>query len=578
MKIASFVRDGQVDCGIVSRTGYQVFDSHPRLGAIAPERRLFDILAMSAQERLALGAEMAGAEVVAADRVQLLAAVPNPPLYIYDHGNAPTVWLRQMGHELREWSGFPRVPLVRIRPATALCGDGAEVLIPPRAKAAGGAELGIVIGPEAYRVSRQEAAQHIAGLVVLNDMNISGLHQDFMGEGATGGGQFSGLTFAWKAADVSAGLGPWVTTAEELKAADAARLRPQALQRYEDRHLASWVYDRTISTRLGGEIADQAMTNAYLWGAEDLISYLSRFMRLETGTVIGLAAPGWDGVWFDLPDSPGATADIAMELSEAGAMHMRLRRMQPDEEHVSPFLRSRQALGLSRQHALESRRRSSLWVLRGNYAAWDTTEGLSQTKGIVPLLYPMRSLGTGQEPLVLPPHATTLRCAVQLAGVIGPEPVYRATPETALSRIASVVPLLAVRDRSLAEAMPQPNTYEGRWAYFLGGCGDGFFQLGPARPRGEVGNLNDQTMRLSAPEVGSMTWETEEYLRPLADLVVLLSRLTTLLPGDVLSLGTAGPEMEIPPSTRVETLEASCGWGVSFAVPVDDQRESASAA
>jgi 2-keto-4-pentenoate hydratase/2-oxohepta-3-ene-1,7-dioic acid hydratase in catechol pathway len=346
------------------------------------------------------------------------------------------------------------------------------------------------------------------------------------------------------------------------------------LQRYEDRHLASWVYNRMIQTRVGGEIADQAMTSAYLWGAEDLIAYLSRFMRLRTGTVIGLAAPGWDGVSFDLPDVPGSTLDFSVELSEVGSVRTRLRRIQGDEEQVSPLLSSRQGLGLSQQVAPASRSDRSLWVLRGNYRAWDTTEGLSQTKGIVPLLYPIHSLEAGPEPLVLPPHATTLHCAVQMAGVIGPTPVYQATPETALSHIASIVPLISVRDGSLVEAVPGPNTYEARWAYFLGGCGDGFFQMGPGRPVRDVGSLRQQTMRLTAPGLGEVEWQTQHYLRPLVALVALLSRQTTLLPGDVLSLGVAGPELKIPLSSRVTALHASCSWGFPFTVTVDDQRQS----
>jgi 2-keto-4-pentenoate hydratase/2-oxohepta-3-ene-1,7-dioic acid hydratase in catechol pathway len=575
MKLASFVRNQQIDCGMVVDGGFKVFDAHPTLGAIASDQRLYMILGMSPVQRNVLRGEMAGAEVVSADQVKLLPAVPDPPMYMFAHGNCPTIWLRQLGNEPGKWRGYPQVPYPRVRPVTALCGDGAEVLVPSGARAIGGAELGIVIGREAHRVSRQEATEHIAGLVVLNDMNLIDMHEDFMTNGGSGGpGRFSGVDTASKCADGGAGLGPWVTTAEGLEAVDASELHPQAWQRYADRQLASWVYNRTILTHVGGKTADMAMANGYLWGAEDMIAYLSRFMRLRTGTVIGLAAPGWDGVWFDLADSPGATADIAVELSAAGAMRARLRRMQPEEEHTSPYLRAVEALGLRPPHEQGTRRTRSLWVLRGNHRTWDETQGLSLRPGIDPLLYPSQSLGQGVEPLLLPPHATTLRCSVHVAAVIGPTPVYRATRDSALSHLAGVVPLLSVRDMSLIEAVPNPTAYDRRGANYLSGCGDGFFRAGPLRPLSDVGNLRDQTMRLRAPGTGEMAWKTEDYLLALSDLVVFHSRITTLLPGDVLSLGAAGLEMEVSPLDRVESLEAACGWGVSFTVPVDDQRES----
>ena len=122
MRLASFVRDGRIDCGVLTEGGYRAFDGHPVVGALPPERRLFAVLAMSPDERRRLADELADAVVVAAESVTLTAAVPLCPLYIYNHANNPTVWRRQTD---RFWE-TTRLPYMRVRPFTSLAGDGAK--------------------------------------------------------------------------------------------------------------------------------------------------------------------------------------------------------------------------------------------------------------------------------------------------------------------------------------------------------------------------------------------------------------------------------------------------------------------
>jgi len=577
MKIASFVRNGRIDCGIVADGGFRSLDAHRVLGKIAPEQRLFSLLAMTPQERCVLADEVSETEMVAWEKVKLLAAVPLCPLYIYGHGNTPTIWLRQGRRDLADWREFQRVPYMRVRPFSSFSGDDTEVQVPGGTTVSGGGELGMVIGREAYRVPREQARAHIAGLVVLNDAYISGLHDEFLGETTTTVWiQDQGMATLYKAADCAASMGPWVTTSEEFEAVQSLRLHPQAIERYDEHDLAPWIYDRVMTTWVGGEMCDQSHSSAYLWGAEATVAYLSRFMRLRTGTVIGLGSAGWDGVPLRVPKTEGKTVGVSIDLSDAGTLHVQMRRMGRGNEKVSPFTVWRKSMSLNPVPPLRERPGRSFWVMRGNYRDCEVCEGVSLKMGMTPLCYPSQALGEGNEPLRLPPHAGLVQCSVQLAGVIGPDPVYRATAEQALSSLSHIVPVLGLRDTSLKEAIDQPNAYEQRAAYFLGCCGDGFFRMGPSVSLKAVGDLDEQTLSLRIPGIGEATYSTGDYLHSLAPMIAMISRLTTLLPGDVLSLGVAGPELAIPSETRAHSVEVSCSWADSFSVPIDDQRVSAS--
>jgi hypothetical protein len=68
MRLASFVREGRIDCGVLTEGGYRVFDGHPALGGMPPERRLVAVLAMSADDRRRLADELPGARAVPSRR------------------------------------------------------------------------------------------------------------------------------------------------------------------------------------------------------------------------------------------------------------------------------------------------------------------------------------------------------------------------------------------------------------------------------------------------------------------------------------------------------------------------------
>jgi hypothetical protein len=138
MKIIGFVRNSEVDFGLVAEEGgIQLFDDHAELGLIPVEVRLNRLLCMSPEERRRVCIEMAGAPTVEREAVECLAAIPQCPVYILAHGNNPTVWKRQMG---RDWE-MPRVPFMRVRSFNSYSGDGWEMPLPTGGSIQGGRSL-----------------------------------------------------------------------------------------------------------------------------------------------------------------------------------------------------------------------------------------------------------------------------------------------------------------------------------------------------------------------------------------------------------------------------------------------------
>lgn len=75
-------------------------------------------------------------------------------------------------HE-KPYQAPPRAPVLYLKPRNTLARDGEAVLVPADAtELEVGAALGIVIGRTACRVSPQQALDHVAGYLIVNDVSV----------------------------------------------------------------------------------------------------------------------------------------------------------------------------------------------------------------------------------------------------------------------------------------------------------------------------------------------------------------------------------------------------------------------
>jgi 2-keto-4-pentenoate hydratase/2-oxohepta-3-ene-1,7-dioic acid hydratase in catechol pathway len=164
---------------------------------------------------------------------------------------------------------IPKEPIFFLKAVSAICGPNDDTIIPKGSqKTDYEVELGIVIGSTARYVGVHEAARHIAGYCVVNDVS----EREFQIER---GGQWT----KGKSADTFCPIGPWLVTADAVP--DPGRLQ--------------------LWTEVNGERRQDSNTSDLIFGVDHIVSYLSHFMTLQPGDVIPTGTPSGVGLGFKPP-------------------------------------------------------------------------------------------------------------------------------------------------------------------------------------------------------------------------------------------------------------------------------------
>ncbi|WP_233831701.1 fumarylacetoacetate hydrolase family protein [Paraburkholderia sp. ZP32-5] len=149
-------------------------------------------------------------------------------------------------------------------------------------------ELAVVIGEPAYRVSREQAARHIAGYTVLNDLSARELQFDV---------NPAQTTYA-KSGDGFAPMGPWLVTPDEID-------DPRALD---------------VTLRLNGEPMQHGNTRDLLFPVDVLIEYVSQYCVLEAGDVLATGTPSGIGAFRQPPRFLQPGDALRLEVAQVGVL------------------------------------------------------------------------------------------------------------------------------------------------------------------------------------------------------------------------------------------------------------------
>jgi 2-keto-4-pentenoate hydratase/2-oxohepta-3-ene-1,7-dioic acid hydratase in catechol pathway len=165
-------------------------------------------------------------------------------------------------HAAELGSELPKEPLMFGKFATALIGDGDEIVLPPEATHVDAeAELAIVIGAPGRRLSRERAMDVVAGYLAANDVSARNLQE--------GDGQWTRA----KGFDTFCPVGPRLVPADEL---DAGNLR--------------------VVQRLNGETMQDGHTRDLIFDVPTLVAHASSVFTLAPGDLILTGTPagvGW---------------------------------------------------------------------------------------------------------------------------------------------------------------------------------------------------------------------------------------------------------------------------------------------
>jgi 2,4-didehydro-3-deoxy-L-rhamnonate hydrolase len=194
------------------------------------------------------------------------------------------IGLNYSDHALETGQEIPDEPILFTKSPNTVVGPDDTVLIPRgSAKTDWEVELGIVIGSRCrYLADEDEAAGHIAGYVLVNDVSERAFQMERGGQWSKG-----------KSAETFNPCGPWLVTPDEI---------------HDVLALGMWL-------DVNGERRQTGSTGTMIFSPTYLVHYLSQFMVLEPGDLINTGTPPGVGLGMKPPTylAPGDVMELGID-------------------------------------------------------------------------------------------------------------------------------------------------------------------------------------------------------------------------------------------------------------------------
>jgi 2-keto-4-pentenoate hydratase/2-oxohepta-3-ene-1,7-dioic acid hydratase in catechol pathway len=172
------------------------------------------------------------------------------------------VGLNYKDHAAEVKKPLPRVPLIFIKPSTSVVGPGDPILIPEGVgRVDHEAELAVVIGKRASKVSAAEAWDHIFGVTCMNDVTARELQE-----------KGTGYTHV-KGFDTFAPVGPCIVRGLDHSASEGLNVE-------------GWV---------NGTRRQASSTRQLIFPIPQLVAFISSIMTLLPGDIISTGTPSGIG-------------------------------------------------------------------------------------------------------------------------------------------------------------------------------------------------------------------------------------------------------------------------------------------
>jgi len=218
---------------------------------ISPYSSVSELLRNPQWQTIAAGAE---GPAIAVHNADYAPVVPAPTKII-------CVGLNYANHIKEMGRALPEYPTLFAKFPEALIGANDDIEVPSYAdqEVDWEGELAIVIGRTARQVSESDAADHIAGYTVANDVSMR---------------DYQNRTLQWlqgKTFERTCPIGPVLVTADEF------------------------VVGATLTTTVDGETKQLDSTGDLVFGPSALVEYVSHIVTLQAGDVILTGTPGGVG-------------------------------------------------------------------------------------------------------------------------------------------------------------------------------------------------------------------------------------------------------------------------------------------
>jgi 2-keto-4-pentenoate hydratase/2-oxohepta-3-ene-1,7-dioic acid hydratase in catechol pathway len=197
------------------------------------------------------------------------------------------IGLNYRDHAEEQGVDLPERPLLFAKWPNTLIGPGDPIVLPPiTEKVDYEAELGVVIGSRASRMSVENALEAVAGYTCVNDVSARDL-------------QFAdGQWVRGKSLDTFCPVGPRLVPASEVP-------DPQALG---------------IRAILNGQVMQHSTTANMVFGVAEIIAFVSQAITLEPGDLIATGTPAGVGVFRDPQVLLKPGDEITIEIDGVGTL------------------------------------------------------------------------------------------------------------------------------------------------------------------------------------------------------------------------------------------------------------------
>jgi len=192
------------------------------------------------------------------------------------------IGLNYSDHAAEAGMDLPAEPIVFMKATSSLSGPHDPIRLPRGSvKTDWEVELGVVIGKPAKYVSAEEALDHVAGYMVVNDVSERAFQIERGGQWTKG-----------KSCDSFGPCGPWLVTPDE--AGEIAAL--------------------DLSLSVNGARMQQGSAANMIFSVAQIISYLSQMMTLHPGDIIATGTPAGVGMGMVPPRflKPGDVVELSI--------------------------------------------------------------------------------------------------------------------------------------------------------------------------------------------------------------------------------------------------------------------------
>jgi len=174
-------------------------------------------------------------------------------------GKFIAIGLNYSDHAAETGAAVPSEPIVFMKATSSINGPNDNIEISKDSKKLDWeVELGIVIGKNLKNISEKEAAEHILGYCLVNDISEREWQIEKMGQWVKG-----------KSHDTFGPIGPYLVTKEEI----------------------SDINNLNLSLDVNGKRMQSGNSKTMIFNVFYIVSYLSKFMSLQAGDIITTGTP-----------------------------------------------------------------------------------------------------------------------------------------------------------------------------------------------------------------------------------------------------------------------------------------------